>query len=140
MLKAILFFALTSTMLFAGNIAIVKKISGKVFAKRDAKMIVLAPGTKLFQGDILITKKDSKVGIIFDDGTLLSLGENSILNINRYIFKPATNNFDIDLDMKKGLAAFQSGKIGKLSPKSVKFKIPEGTIGIRGTKFLVQVR
>jgi hypothetical protein len=139
MLKLVVSFTLLVISLFGANIAIVKKTSGEVFAKRDTNMIALKPGVKLFEGDILITKKNGKVGIIFDDGTLLSLGENSILNINKYIFKPATNDFDIDLDMKKGVAAFQSGKIGRLSPKSVKFKIPEGTIGIRGTKFLVQV-
>lgn len=139
MSKLIVSFILLSVSIFAANIAIVKKTSGEAFVKRDTNMIVLKPGVKLFEGDILVTKKDGKVGIIFDDGTLLSLGENSILDINKYIFKPATNDFDIDLDMKKGVAAFQSGKIGKLSPKSVKFRIPEGTIGIRGTKFLVQV-
>ncbi len=42
--------------------------------------------------------------------------------------------------MSKGLATFESGKIGKLSPESVRFRIPEGTIGIRGTKFYVEVK
>ncbi len=138
--KLFLFFILSASFLFASSIAIVKKASGEAFAKRNNHMISLKSGEQLYQGDVLITKKDGKLGIIFDDGTLLSLGENSILNINKYIFKPASNNFDINLDMKKGLAAFESGKIGKLSPKSVKFKIPEGTIGIRGTKFLVEVK
>jgi len=138
--KLFLFFILTASFVFASSIAIVKKVSGEAFAKRNNHMISLKSGEQLYQGDILITNKNGKLGIIFDDGTLLSLGENSILDINKYLFKPADNNFDIDLDMKKGIAAFESGKIGKLSPKSVKFRIPEGTIGIRGTKFLVQVQ
>ncbi len=140
MQKIFLFFIISTSLLFASGIAIVKKIGGEVFVKRNSHLISLKAGEQLYEGDILITKKNGKIGIIFDDGTLLSLGENSILNINKYIFKPASNNFDINLDMKKGLAAFESGKIGKLSPKSVKFKIPEGTIGIRGTKFLVEVK
>jgi len=138
--KLFLFFILTASFVFASSIAIVKKVSGEAFVKRNNHMISLKSGEQLYQGDILITNKNGKLGIIFDDGTLLSLGENSILDINKYLFKPADNNFDIDLDMKKGIAAFESGKIGKLSPKSVKFRIPEGTIGIRGTKFLVQVQ
>jgi len=44
------------------------------------------------------------------------------------------------LDLKKGKAVFSSGKIGKLSPKSVKFRIPTGVIGIRGTKFAVEAK
>ncbi len=140
MQKVFLFFIISTSLLFASGIAIVKKVGGEVFVKRNSHLISLKAGEQLYEGDILITKKNGKIGIIFDDGTLLSLGENSILNINKYIFKPASNSFDINLDMKKGLAAFESGKIGKLSPKSVKFKIPEGTIGIRGTKFLVEVK
>ncbi len=140
MRRSFLFFILSLSLTFASSIAIVKKASGEAFVKRNSHIISLKRGEQLYQGDVLITKKDGNIGIIFDDGTLLSLGENSILDINKYIFKPASNNFDIDLNMKKGLAAFESGKIGKLSPKSVKFKIPEGTIGIRGTKFLVEVK
>ena len=138
--KLFLLFILSASLVLASSIAIVKNASGGAFAKRGGHLISLKSGEELYQGDILVTKNNGKLGIIFDDGTLLSLGENSILNINKYIFKPASNNFDINLDMKKGLAAFESGKIGKLSPKSVKFKIPEGTIGIRGTKFLVEVK
>ena len=140
MQKLFLFFILSVSLIFASSIAVVKKASGEAFVKRKEQIIPLKIGEQLYEGDILIAKKNGKLGIIFDDGTLLSLGENSILNINKYIFKPASNNFDIDLDMKKGLAAFESGKIGKLSPKSVKFRVPEGTIGIRGTKFLVEAK
>ncbi len=122
------------------SVAIVKNISGEVYAKRDSKKVRLKAGDQLSQGDILLTKSNSSVGVIFEDGTLLSLGENSILSINRYLFKPSTNQFDIDLNMKKGTSAFESGKIGKLSPKSVKFRVPQGTIGIRGTKFYVEVK
>jgi len=140
MQRIFLLFIISASLLFASGIAIVKKIGGDAFVKRNDHIISLKAGDQLYEGDMLITKKNGKIGIIFDDGTLLSLGENSKLSINKYIFKPANNNFDINLDMKKGLAAFESGKIGKLSPKSVKFKIPEGTIGIRGTKFLVEVK
>ena len=44
------------------------------------------------------------------------------------------------MNLKKGKAVFSSGKIGKLSPESVKFRIPEGIIGIRGTQFAVEVK
>jgi len=60
--------------------------------------------------------------------------------INKFIVKPSKKKYDVDLKLKKGKAVFSSGKIGKLSPKSVKFRIPEGIIGIRGTKFAVEVK
>lgn len=86
-----------------------------------------------------MTKVKSGVGITFSDGSRLTLGENSIFCINRYIFKPEDREFDIDIKLIKGKALFNSGKVGKLSPDSVKFEIPDGVVGIRGTEFIVEV-
>ncbi len=124
MIRVIFTFFMVTSFVFASSIAIVKKINGKVYAKREQKTLRLKLGSQLQSGDILITKKDSSIGIIFRDGTLLSLGGNSILSIDKYVFKPSTKKFVFDINMKKGLATFESGKIGKLSPKSVKFKVP----------------
>jgi len=130
----------TVTFLLSADIAMVKKAAGEVFVKRADTMVPLVIGSQLQKADIIMTKKASNVGLIFDDGTILSLGENSILSIDDYIFKPEKKEFSFDLNMKKGYASFESGKIGKLSPESVKFRVPEGTVGIRGTKFYVEVK
>ena len=140
MIRLVLSLVLFSSFLLAENIAIVKNVTGKVYAKRAKVEVELNIGNQPQKGDILITQKDSSVGVIFHDGTLLSLGENSVLSIDKYLFKPSKNQFAFDLNMKKGLATFESGKIGKLAPKTVHFIVPEGTIGIRGTKFYVEVK
>jgi len=128
------------SLLFSSDIAIVKNLTGNVFAKRGQNLERLLVGSNVLVGDVLITKSNSSIGIIFQDGTLLSLGQNSILKINQYIFEPFDNKYDFDIDMKKGLSAFESGTIGKLAPQSVKFRVPEGIVGIRGTKFYVEVK
>jgi hypothetical protein len=140
MIRLITSFFLLVSLLFASDIAIVKKVTGDTYIKRAEKEIKVKVGDQLQKGDILITKKNGSIGVIFHDGTLLSLGENSVLSVDKYIFKPANKEFAFDLNMKKGLATFESGKIGKLAPKVVNFKVPEGTIGIRGTKFYVEVK
>ncbi len=128
---------------FAGeqnSIAIVKKAKGQVTVKRDGQVLPLQARDNLQAGDILITGLQSQVGIIFADGSVLFLEENSFLRIKEFVFKPLEDNFKFKLYMKKGTALFETGKIGKLAPKSFEFKIPKGTIGIRGTKFLVEVK
>lgn len=140
MLRAFSVFFLSLSFVFSDDIAIVKTISGDSFAKRDQAMVELKVGNQLQIGDTLITKSNSSIGIIFHDGTVLSLGENSILSIDEFLFKPLENKFNFDINMQKGLASFESGKIGDLSPQSVKFRVPEGTVGIRGTKFYVKVK
>ena len=131
---------LSWTFMFAQDVAIVKKVSGEVFAKRVKVLEKMSIGSKVQESDIIITKTNSSVGLIFEDGTIISLGENSVLSINKYLFRPAKNEFLFDVDMSKGLATFESGKIGKLAPQAVKFRVPEGIVGIRGTKFYVEVK
>lgn len=139
-MKIVMIAVLVVSFLFAQDIAIVKKMTGEVSAKRVDQTISLVVGQKIQEGDLIVTKSNSDIGMIFEDGTIIALGENSVLSVDKYLFKPATNEFLVDMDMKKGIASFESGKIGKLSPESVKFRVPEGTVGIRGTKFYVEVK
>ncbi len=76
------------SFVFASDVAIVKKVSGEVFVKRSENIQKLFAGKKIKESDIIITKKNSSVGMIFDDGTIISLGENSVLSINKYLFRP----------------------------------------------------
>jgi len=139
MKKIILVLLVISNVLFA-NVGIVKTITGEVEVKRAKKVLLLAKGSILENGDMILTKAKSSIGIIFDDGTRLSLGAKAIFIINRFIVQPSKKKYDVDLELKRGKAVFSSGKIGKLSPKSVKFRIPTGVIGIRGTKFAVEAK
>lgn len=133
------FFVLVN-FLFAESIAIVKTAKGNPIAKRDEKTLNLKIGDVLFNNDILITDASSKVGVIFDDGSSLTLGESSFLNIEEFNFKPIEEIYKFSLRLDKGKAMFESGKIGEISPDNFEFKIPDGIIGIRGTKFIIELK
>ena len=137
--KMMLVLILLSNLLLA-SVGIVKKITGTVEVKRGKSVMLLKKGSRLENGDMIITKAKSSIGIIFDDGTRLSLGAKAIFVIKKFIVKPSKKKYDVDLELKKGKAVFSSGKVGKLAPKSVKFRIPTGVIGIRGTKFAVEAK
>ena len=139
MSKLIVGVLLMGNLLFAG-VGIVKKVTGTVEIKRHGKLFTAKKGTTLKNSDIIMTKLKSSIGIIFDDGSRLSLGEKAIFTINKFVVKPSKKRYKVDLELKKGKAMFSSGKIGKLAPKSFKFRIPEGAVGIRGTQFVVEVK
>ena len=128
-----------TTFVFA-SVGTVKTLKGEVEVRRGTKVIQIEVGTTLNVGDIVQSKVKSSIGIIFTDGSRLSLGEKSIFVIKEFKVKPKKQDCDVDLELKKGKAIFSSGKIGKLAPKSVKFRIPKGLIGIRGTKFAVEAK
>ncbi|MCK5826045.1 MAG: FecR domain-containing protein [Desulfuromusa sp.] len=133
-------FLFCGSVFASDGIAIVKQVQGTVTVKRAGEALPVEQGDRLRAGDILITGGDGHIGVIFHDGSILSLGERSFLRVEDFVFKPIESEFKFNLDLKKGTALFESGKIGTLSPEDFTFTIPEGTIGIRGTKFLVEVR
>ncbi len=118
---------------------IVKTLKGAASIARQEKVVPASGGQKIFKGDTIKTGPDGSLGIIFEDDTLLSLGPNSEVVIDEYVFAPAQGNMSIVTRMIKGTATYLSGIIAKLSPQSVKFETPTATLGIRGTKFCVQV-
>lgn len=132
---------LLTTASFASNgIAIVKQVQGDVTVKHDGEVFRISQGDELNEGDTLITGKNSHIGVIFHDGSILSLKENSFLQVKNFVFQPIEQTFNFKLFLKKGTALFESGKIGTLSPDNFSLEVPAGTIGIRGTKFLVEVK
>ncbi len=116
-----------------------KTSKGSVFVIRAGKQIPVSVGDKLFQNDTIRTGSASSVGIIFEDNTVLSLGSNSEIVIDEYVFTPEKGAFSMITRMLQGTASYISGIIGRQSPESVRFQTPDATIGIRGTQFLVKV-
>ena len=117
----------------------VKTSKGSVIVIRGDDHQSVDIGFQIFQNDLIRTGIDGAVGVIFIDNTVLSLGSGTELVMDEYVFVPQISKLSMILRMIKGTASYLSGIIGKQSPESVKFKTPEATIGIRGTKFLVKV-
>ena len=116
-----------------------KSLSGKVTVQRNTMETPAVAGAGLQLGDIVKTGSDGAAGVSFLDGTRVSLGPSSELEIKNYRFVPQQQEYAFDVFMKKGSAVYSSGKLGKLSPSSIRFVTPQATVGVRGTKFLVKV-
>lgn len=123
----------------AESIAVVKSVKGSVQAKREGVYQAIKTGAFLEEGDIVLTGENSSAGVSFSDGTLIALGPKSVFAVNKYRFRPASGEYDFDVSMVRGNSLVETGKIGKLAPKKVRFNVPQGYIGIRGTKFIVSV-
>ncbi len=145
-MKRILVFCLLFMLLLqfpaAGSELAIGKLkitNGDVWVIRGTQAIPLKTGDKIFREDAVRTGANSSAGIIFEDNTILSLGSNSEIVVDEYMFVPEKGLFSMVARMVRGTAAYLSGIIGRQSPESVKFQTPDATIGIRGTQFLVKV-
>lgn len=96
-------------------------------------------GAKVYSGDFIKTGTNASLGIMFLDGSVLSLGPETEFEIERFHFEPAVENVSLLTRIQRGTLSFLSGAIGRISPESVKFRTPTATLGLRGTKVLIKV-
>jgi hypothetical protein len=120
------------------SIGFVNNIIGDVYLKTPAATVRAAPNMKINQGDTIITAKKSSAGLIFDDDTVVSLGPESEIQIESFLFKPVEKELSFIARMIQGTFSLISGKIAKLAPDKVKIETPDATLGVRGTKILVK--
>lgn len=120
------------------HVAFFKSVSGNVKITRDKSDISPVPGSQLVRSDVIVTGSHSSGGIVFKDGTLLTVGPSAEIEISRYVFQPEEAKYDFSLYLKKGTAIYSSGKLGKLAPESVSLNTPRATVGVRGTRFIIK--
>jgi hypothetical protein len=124
----------------AERIGLVKTYQPVATAMRQGAEIKLEVGTEIFEGDTIMTDSGGAVGIIFTDGAVLTLGPSGKLIVEDFLFEPAHPHVSFISRVVKGSVAFVSGAIGRISPSSVQFITPTATLGLRGTKILIEVK
>lgn len=135
-MKYILLFLLTTLCLFA-EVAKVSAVVGDAKIVRLNETIIVKLGTLIEKKDVIQTKSNSKVQLIFKDNTVVTLGKNSALDINEYIFDTKNpKNSQTDFNFFKGAFKTITGKIGKINREKFKLRTKSSTIGIRGTVVL----
>lgn len=121
----------------ADHVAMFRNVSGKVRVLRGDTTIDASSGTLLKTSDRVVSGPDGAGGVVFRDGTLVTVGPSTEIQIRDYAFEPKDSKFAFGLYLAKGQAIYSSGKIGKLSPESVKVESPTATVGVRGTRFII---
>ncbi|MDB5759975.1 MAG: hypothetical protein JWM30_3264 [Burkholderia sp.] len=122
-----------------GAIGYVMKVSGEAVVVSDGKSVPAVVGTPVLLGSTLRTGPAGALGVTLKDNTVMSFGPNSELRVDEFLFAPARNELKLTTSITRGTMNFISGVIAKLKPEAVQVQTPTGTIGVRGTHFLVKV-
>lgn len=91
---------------------------------------VLRVGLDVQANERITTRANDRAHVVFLDGTALTIGPNSALVIDKYVYDPNRKAGDIALNVTRGTFRFVGGAISKNS--EVTIKTPSATIGIRG--------
>lgn len=72
------------------------------------------------------------------DGTSLTLGPSTEVDLRDYAFEPRDAKYAFSLYLSRGSVIYSSGQIGRLAPEAVKVDSPTASVGVRGTRFIIQ--
>ena len=122
----------------ADDVGRVKVVKGGVDIDRAGRSLPASIGMRLQEGDVIVTGRDGSVGVTFNDDSLLSVGPDSVLAIDRFAFDSTTHAGRFDTSLRQGTLSAVSGKIAKQSPDAMKVRTPAALLGVRGTEFVVR--
>ena len=97
----------------------------------------LETGSKIYFGDTIIVKAQSTAQILLLDETALTIGEKSELTIDDFVYDPKSKVGKIVSNIKIGTVRIITGEISNQNPDNLEVNIPTGSIGARGTEFVV---
>lgn len=120
-------------------IGYVKNVKGDAMIINGIQQIKADVGTPVLVGNKLKTGSNGSMGVTFKDNTVMSFGPNTELTVDEYLYSPNKGKLKLGATMAKGTLAYLSGAIAKIKPDAVSVKTPTGTIGVRGTHFVVKV-
>lgn len=125
--------------LAADPAGVVVTIKGKGYLVREKQLSQLFVGDRFYQGDTLVTPDKCSMGVTFRDDTTMALGPGSEVRIDEFVFDPAESELGFAAHLRTGTAQFISGQVAHLAPDKMSVTTPLTTIGIRGTRFIVEV-
>ena len=107
---------------------------GEILNQKNEK---LSTGSKIYFGDTIIVKEQSNAQILLLDETALTVGEKSELTIDEFIYDPKSKVGKIVSNIKVGTVRIVTGEISNQNPENLEVNIPTGSVGARGTEFVV---
>jgi len=115
-------------------IGAVSRIQGNASGNRGGATRALAPNAAVFRNEVVSTGEATRLEVTFIDSTRVTLGENTRLRLDRYVFNPGAGRGVIRFRVA-GAVRFLSGQVSRLARSEVSVITPFATVGVRGTEF-----
>lgn len=98
---------------------------------------VLKVGIDMIRNERIVTRPEGRAQILFRDGTTLTVGPDSDVTLDEFVYDDNSSTGTLVMSTTKGLLRLVGGKISKKTP--IKIKTPTATVGIRGGITIVEI-
>ena len=136
LVKLIAILLLFSNISYSSEIGIIGFVIGDAFNQDGKKLNV---GDPIYFGDTITTNEGGKSQILFVDQTVMTVGSNTELTIDEFVYDAENTDGKLLSTIKSGSVKILTGKISEKNPENLVVETPAGTIGTRGTEFKAAV-
>lgn len=139
LLLLFLFFPLPAIAAGTAPVGHIARLQGKadLLHAGATRAVALFLGEPVHLGDIVRTKRKSRVTIAFIDHSTMDLGPKSRLGIEKYLFDAKAQRRRVTLKLYRGRSGFQVAKIPQTAGNRFEMKTRTAVAGVRGTAGLL---
>jgi hypothetical protein len=119
----------------ADHVGRVNKVQNEAEVVSASGAMVVTIGTQVRMKDELRTGANARLQVTFRDNTVLTLGEQARVMIDRYVYDPERAIGETVLKAAAGAFRFAAGRMDSLKDKNILVSTPVAQIGVRGTEF-----
>jgi hypothetical protein len=115
--------------------AVQREVTVTHAAQMDVALVSL--GSSVFSQDLYQTQDASRLKLLFQDDSILTLGERTSLTITENIYNPAKSQRSTVVDMAQGSVRALVGKVFSGTGSKFEIRSPTAAAAARGTYFIV---
>lgn len=114
------------------KVGVASVVNGEPLAKPPAETErVLKIGNDMVANEVVTTKANDRAQLVFLDGSTLTVGPNSEITIDKFVYDPDKRTGEQSFNVARGAFRYVGGAISKNSEVTVKSR--GATMGIRGS-------
>ena len=96
------------------------------------------PGDGVRAGDRLQTGRQGSASVVLRDGTVLTVGPGSEMDLSQFEYNATTQEGNALLKLLRGSVRVVTGLLAKTQPERFQVRTPTALVGVRGTDFIVE--
>jgi len=116
----------------AQNIGVAATVVNRMDGTVSSQRRTIGSGDQVFANEVVETPSDGKGQLLFLDETSLTVGPDSHLTLDKFVFDPSSARATVSMTAVRGVFRFISGSLPK---QAYEIKTPAGVVGVRGTIF-----
>ncbi len=117
-----------------------KQVEGDTWIGADMSRRSAQPGAGVAVADRLSTGSQGSATLTLKDGTVLTMGPDTVMDLRQFQFDTTTQQGNFLLDLLRGSVRVVTGLLAKVNPELFKVQTPTSVVGVRGTDFIVETQ